>query len=99
MTAANIRRHHTRFLFLQNPDDLLIAESAAFDLSVPLRNRFYRKLATFRGGTSSDYIKRSQLCAHQKGPELVCLGPCVFGSVKVDAGTRKRRRRFVTVAI
>jgi hypothetical protein len=52
MTAANIRRHHTRFLFLQNPDDLLIAESAAFDLSVPLRNRHYRKLGTFQGGTS-----------------------------------------------
>jgi hypothetical protein len=23
VTAANIRRHRTRFLFLQNPDDLL----------------------------------------------------------------------------
>jgi hypothetical protein len=52
MTAANIRRHSSRFLFLQNPDDLLIAEPAAFDWSVPLRNRLYRKLATFQGGTS-----------------------------------------------
>jgi hypothetical protein len=68
-------------------DDLLIAESAAFDLSISLRNRFYRKLATFRGGTSSDYIKRSQRCAHQKGPELVGLGPELLNSVKVDAGT------------
>ena len=25
--------------------------------------------------------------AQKKGPELVSLGPCVFGSVKVDAGT------------
>jgi hypothetical protein len=90
MTAANIRRHHTRFLFLQNPDDLLIAESAAFDLSVPLRNRFYRKMATFQGGTSSGYIKRSQLCAYQKGPELVCLGPELLSSIKVDAGTRNQ---------
>jgi hypothetical protein len=90
MTAANICRHHTRFLFLQNPDDLLIAESAAFDLSVPLRNRFYRKLATFRGGTSSGYIKRSQLCAHKKGPELIGLVPCVLSSVKGDAGTRNQ---------
>jgi hypothetical protein len=53
MTAANIRRHRTRFLFLQNPDDLLIAEPAAFHSSVPLRNRLYRKLATIQGGTSS----------------------------------------------
>jgi hypothetical protein len=52
MTAANIRRHSTRFLFLQNPDDLLIAEPAAFHSSVPLRNRSYRKLATIQGGTS-----------------------------------------------
>ena len=87
MTAANIRRHHTRFLFIQNPDDLLIAESAAFDLSISLRNRFYRKLATFRVGTSSDFIKRSQLCAQRNGPELVGLGPCVLSSALVDAGT------------
>jgi hypothetical protein len=90
VTAANIRRHRTRFLFLQNPDDLLIAEPGAFDLSVPLRNRHYRKLETFQGGTSSDYIKRSQLCAHQKGPELVGLGPELLSSVKVDAGTRNQ---------
>jgi hypothetical protein len=67
MTAANIRRHHTRFLFIQNPDDLLIAESAAFDLSISLRNRFYRKLATFQGvrqavtlnGASAVHIKKA----------------------------------------
>jgi hypothetical protein len=52
MTAANIRRHSTRFLFLQNPNDLLIAEPAAFHSSAPLRNRPYRKLATIQGSTS-----------------------------------------------
>jgi hypothetical protein len=53
VTAANIHRHRTRFLFLQNPDDLLIAEPAAFHSSVPLRNRLYRNLETFQGGTSN----------------------------------------------
>jgi hypothetical protein len=53
MTAANIRRQRTRFLFLQNPDDLIIAEPAAFHSSVPLRNRLYRNLVTFQGGTSA----------------------------------------------
>jgi len=37
--AANIRRYCTRFLCLQNPDDLLIAEPAALQSSVPLKNR------------------------------------------------------------
>ena len=37
--------------------------------------------------------------AQQKGPELSGLGPDLLSSVKGDAGTRKRRRRFVTVAI
>ena len=83
----------------QNPDDLLIAESAAFDLSVSLRNRLYRKLATFQGGTSSGYIKRSQLCAYQKGPELVCLRPELSSSIKVDAGTGYQRSQYVEVAI
>jgi len=50
--AANIRPQRTRFLFLQNPNDLLIAEPAAFHSSVPLSNRLYRKLATFQGSTS-----------------------------------------------
>jgi hypothetical protein len=57
MTAANIRRHSTRFLFLQNPDDLLIAEPAAFHSSVPLRNRPYRKMATIQGGTSNRTLR------------------------------------------
>jgi hypothetical protein len=52
VTAANIRRHRTHFLFLQNPDDLLIAEPAAFHSSVPLRNRLYRKMAIITEGTS-----------------------------------------------
>jgi hypothetical protein len=39
VTAANIRHHRTRFLFLRNTNDLLIAELAALRLSVPLRNR------------------------------------------------------------
>jgi hypothetical protein len=56
MTAANIRRHSTRFLFLQNPNDLLIAEPAAFHSSVPLKNRLYRKLATIKGGTSARLV-------------------------------------------
>ena len=52
MPAANIRRHSTHFLYLQNPDDLLIAEPAAFHSSVPLRNRLYRKNGNISGGTS-----------------------------------------------
>jgi hypothetical protein len=52
VTAANIRRHRTRFLFLQNPDDVLIAEPAAFYSSVPLRKRLYRNLATIQWGAS-----------------------------------------------
>ena len=52
VTEANICRHHTRLLFLQDPDDLLIAEAAAFDWSFSLRNRLCRKSATFQGSTS-----------------------------------------------
>jgi hypothetical protein len=52
VTAANIRRHIARFLFLQNLNDLLIAEPAALYSSVPSRNRLYRNLATIQGGTS-----------------------------------------------
>ena len=64
MTAANIRRQRTRFLFLQNPDDLLIAEPAAFHSSGPLRNRLYRKMATSQGGTSqglSEFLSDGRL--------------------------------------
>jgi hypothetical protein len=73
LTASNICRHRTRFLFLYNPNDLLVAEPAAFDWSVSLRNRLYRKLATFQVSTSSGYMERSQLCAQQKGPELIVM--------------------------
>jgi hypothetical protein len=63
MSAANIRRHSTGFLFLQNPDDLLIAEHAAFHSSVSLRNRLYRKLAPFQGGASVT-LARFSLWSH-----------------------------------
>ena len=52
VTASNIRRHRTRLLFLYNPNDLLIAEPAAFDFSVSLRNSL-----------SSGNIKERQLFA------------------------------------
>jgi hypothetical protein len=37
--------------------------------------------------------------AHQKGPELVGLGPELLSSVKVDAGTGYQRSQYVEVAI
>ena len=57
VTASNIRHHRTRLLFLYNPNDLLIAEPAAFDFSVSLRNSL-----------SSGNIKQSQLFAHAARP-------------------------------
>ncbi|MCA3351296.1 MAG: hypothetical protein INF97_11915 [Roseomonas sp.] len=41
VTASNSRCCSARFLFVQNPDHLLIAEPAALHSSVPLRNRRY----------------------------------------------------------
>jgi hypothetical protein len=35
----------------------------------------------------------------RQGPELVCLGPELLSSVKVDAGTRYQRSQYVEVAI
>jgi hypothetical protein len=37
--------------------------------------------------------------AHQKGPELVGLGPCVLSSTLLDAGTGYQRSQYVEVAI
>jgi hypothetical protein len=68
VTATNIRRHRTRFLFLQNPDDLLIVEPAAFHSSVPLRNRLYRRLETFQGSMS--HGARSPICSRSKSRPL-----------------------------
>ena len=37
--------------------------------------------------------------AQRNGPELVCLGPELLSSVKVDAGTGYQRSQYVEVAI
>ncbi len=75
MTAANIRRHRTRFLFLQNTDDLLIAKPAAFDWSVSLRNRLYRNLATFQGGTSKATAERAITLTEEQTQALERFSP------------------------
>lgn len=52
MPAANVRRRHPRFLFLQDRDDLLFAEPAALHSVRLLRVGLYSKSVTFQGSTS-----------------------------------------------
>lgn len=51
-SPAHIRRRRTGFLFLQYPDDPLIAEPAALHSSVLRWSGLYRKMAPFQGSTS-----------------------------------------------